>query len=294
MKRIASITVFALLFSLLTAILEVQGQGTSSADIGNKKDVTLEESKNGFFFITPFYQFTKFKELELTSHTSKHTHAEGVTTITDDSEEINDYNDVFDTEYHNSMSGLKIGYQMRNGFGLSGYVGLDHYQLKTYIAPNNGQQVGSDMPAITLGSSVSYKTVVYDKLTVMAMVDFNFSKSNSEDVDNNTLFDISSSYFHSFYWDANLVLGYPIGSFIPYAGIGFTELYVKTIHEEQFTTDEDGVEFLEKAEFDADYKGSSFYGFAGVEYLINQNLSVYLRSSFINPVRATIGFRIMI
>ncbi len=292
MKKNATI---ALLLLLCTTIVSAQTPVTLIADTTNSKDAATEQPKNGFFFITPFYQFTKFTELELTSHTNKYKLAEGESTFEFPSEDIDEYNNNFDTKYQNSMNGLRIGYQMNNGFGISAYVGLDHYQLKSWMSYDNAQQVSSDLPAITIGTILNYQRVIYDKLTVMAMFEYNFSKSNSENVVNNTSHEISSSYFHSMYWDLNLVLGYRIGSFVPYAGIGFTELYAKTIQEEQFiTTNEDGIEFLEKTEFDSNFKGSAFYGFAGIEYLINQNLSIYLRSSFINPVRASIGFRIMI
>jgi hypothetical protein len=70
---------------------------------------------------------------------------------------------------------------------------------------------------------------------------------------------------------------------------------VNSVHEEKIlTTNDSGNEVFNYTEFDSHYRGSAIYGFAGLEYCFNKNLAVYVRSSFPNPVRATLGLKIIL
>jgi len=90
-------------------------------------------------------------------------------------------------------------------------------------------------------------------------------------------------------------MAYRIHRFLPLAGVGFTQQFVHPVTTEQLLTqDDNGNDFYEKTEFDSHYRGSAIYGFAGMEYFINEKLSVYARSSFLNPFRMNLGLRIIL
>jgi hypothetical protein len=83
--------------------------------------------------------------------------------------------------------------------------------------------------------------------------------------------------------------------FLPYAGAGFTQQFVNTVHEEEIQTTNNAGDFVYNyTEFDSHFKGTAFYGFAGLEFSFNKNLTIYVRSSFPNPVRANVGLRIVL
>lgn len=246
------------------------------------------------FYITPFYQFTQFKELKLTLHTNRYKLYEGEYEYEYPQEDLDEYNDNYGTEYQNNMYGLRVGYQTIVGFSLSGFIGFDNYGFKSWISKNGNQYNSTNKPAVTYGAALDYRAPIYGKLIGMAMLTYNYVKSKEADQTNSNGNPISSINFTSSYWEMNLVLGYPLGSFLPYAGAGYTELYVSSVQEEVISNTENGEVFYDKIEFDSNFKGKSFYGFAGVQYNLSKNLSVYARSSFPNPLRGSLGLKIIL
>jgi len=265
----------------------------------DRADTSGNEKIKGsnFFYVTTFYQFTQFKNLELISHLNNHKLYEGNTSYQYPQEDIDEYNNNYDTEYQNNMYGLKVGYYMEFGLRVSGYVGLDQYSFKSWISQDGHQYNKTDKPAITYGFAVDYQNVLYQKLMGMAMFTYNYTsaKPDNAQLTNNSGNPISSISFTSGYWELNLVLGYPLGNFLPYAGAGYTDLYVDAVHEEVIpNTLDNGEVFYDRMEFNSKFKGKSVYGFAGVIYQFNKNLSMYVRSAFSNPLRANVGLTIIL
>jgi len=258
-------------------------------------DVSHSTQKKGTFFITPFYEFTRFKKLELVSHTNNYMLWQGETSYDFTSDEIKKYNDNYGTEYTNSMTAVKVGYQLVDGLGVSGYAGVNHFDFKSWVSEGNTQTVSTKYPALTLGLSVDYVKRIGEKLAAMAMGSYNYCNTGTVAVDNNSGQDITSSSLKSMYWEMNLVLAYPCRKLLPYVGVGFTQQFVNSVHEEKIpTTNNQGEEVFNYTEFNSHFRGSAFYGFAGVSYRFAQNLSIYARSSFLNPLRANVGLRIVL
>lgn len=61
---------------LLNSIISASNDFSNKGDSTNN-EVSCEDQNNGEFFITPFYQFIRFKELKLSSHTSHYRLYEG-------------------------------------------------------------------------------------------------------------------------------------------------------------------------------------------------------------------------
>lgn len=264
----------------------------------NTKEDTLKSDKTnpkGFFFISPFYQFTNFTKLKLDSHTNYHKLIEGNTTYHFPQEDIDEYNNHYETEYTNNMAGIKFGYQMPIGLGGSIYIGLDHYNFKSWISKEYHQSHSSDFPAITIGFALDYKTNVYEKLLLKSIFSYNYCRTNDTKIKNSSGEDILSAHLETQYWELNLVLGYPMGSFLPYAGAGYTKMWVNAKQKEQIDyLDENGTKLTNETEFDSRFSNDAFYGFAGIEYLLSKNLSIYVRGSFPNPLRANCGMKIIL
>lgn len=257
--------------------------------------VSRTTHKKGTFFITPFYEFTRFKNLELVSHTNNYKLWQGETSYDFTDEEIKEYNDAYNTEYYNSMTAIKIGYHAMDGLGISGYVGVNHFDFTSWMSAESSQSHGSDNPALTLGLAIDYQKAIGDKLTSVAQVSYNYCKTATVDVDNSSGQDITSSAFTSMYWEMNLALAYHYKKLMPYAGAGVTQQYVNSVHEEKTETTNDlGETVYNLTEFDSSFKGSAFYGFAGLGYTVSKDLSIYARCSFANPLRVNVGFRIVL
>lgn len=161
------------------------------------------------------------------------------------------------------------------------------------MSDENTQNSSTHYPALTYGLAVDYEKSITGKLAAMAICSYNYCSTGTVHVDNNTGSNINSSSLKSMYWDMNLVLAYSCKKLLPYAGIGFTQQFVNSVHEEIIPTTNDlGKDVNEFIEFDTHYRGSAFYGFAGLSYRFTQNLEVYARSSFLNPIRANVGLRI--
>lgn len=268
---------------------------SSPATAGTTPDLSMNTHKKGLFFLSPFFEFTQFKELEMTSHTNHYRTWEGESSYEFPEEDIKEYNDNFDTEYLSSMTAIKAGYQIRDGLGISGFVGVNHFNLKSWINDENSQILSTDYPALTLGLAVNYQKALGKKLTGLTMLSYNYCTTGSVSVDNNSDETVVSSSLTALSWEANLALAYRFKNFLPFAGLGFTQQFVHSKTEEQIPdTNETGEEVFNHVEFDSRFSGTSFYGFAGLEYLINEHLSINARSSFMNPLRANIGLRIVL
>jgi hypothetical protein len=249
----------------------------------------------GVFFITPFYEICYFNRLKLVSHSNDYTVPEGEHTYVYSDEDIKEYNDYYGTEYHNSMVGVKVGYQVLDGLGVSAYAGVNHFLFKSWVAPENTMTFNADYPAFTLGANADYIKNINDRLKAMALVAYNFTKTPSVEVANNAGPDVVDSKLTSMYWAADLVMAYQVKKFLPYAGVGFMQQFVNPVAtEETIIQDDNGADFTEKTKFESHYKGSAFYGFAGLEYAINKKLSIYVRSSFPEPLRVNTGINIIL
>ena len=252
--------------------------------------ISLEGKRQGTFFITPYFQYTNFQKLKLTSHSNHYKLYEGERSDVSPPSDIDKYNDNYDTEYENNMYGIKIGYQLLENIGVNVYAGFDNFNFKSWISHENNQSHRTDRPAMTFGLSLNYETFIYDKIMAMATTDFNYFTTNAASINSNSGEAITSVGFESVYWECNLVLGYPLGDFLPYAGVGYTELYLNAVHEEQILISApNGEDFYNKTEFDSNFNGKAFYGFGGLQYNLSKRLSIYARSSFPNPLRANFG-----
>jgi hypothetical protein len=287
MKKASNVLIAILTFLIFAVNTSGQSQDDSV--------VNLQIHKQGTFYLSPFYEYTQFKELELVSHTNHYKLYEGNADYTFTDEEIQEYNDNFDTEYQNSLVGVKVGYQVLDGLGVNAYFGVNHFNFKSWVSDENTQTYSNEYPEFTLGLSADYKRNIYENLTAILNFNINYSKSGSSVIDNNSGENVVSSQLTASFWEADLAFAYSINKFHPFAGIGYTEQHVNSLHEESIlTSDENGNDFYNKTEFDSDYKGNSVYGFAGLEYSFSENLSMYARSSFMNPLRANVGIRIIL
>jgi len=299
MKKPTTLFFLALIiFSFaLNGMAQTTGQGSQNLPAGRSPENGISHTgpKKGSFFITPFYEFTSFKKLELVAHTNNYKLWEGETSYTYSNEDITEYNNSFNTEYYNSMTGIKLGYQLTEGFGLSGYVGVNHFNFNSWMSDESSQSHGSDYPALTLGAAIDYQKAITETFTAFSLLSYNFCKTATVDVDNNSGQDITSSSFKSMYWEINLALAYHYKKLIPFAGAGFTQQFINSVHEEKIAVTNDlGKDVFNLTEFDSNFKGSAIYGFAGLAYKVSKNLSVYGRCSFINPVRANAGIKIVL
>lgn len=193
------------------------------------------------------------------------------------------------------MTGIKVGYQAMDGLGISGYLGVNHVNFKSWISDENTQTINSNYPALTLGLAVDYQKAINDKFAAMAMFSYNYCTTGSVAVDNTSGEEVNSSKLKSMYYEVNLVLTYHYKKLLPYVGAGFTQQFVNPVFEEKIlTTNDSGEEVYNLTEFDSHFMGSAVYGFAGLEYRFNNNLAIYVRSSFPNPVRTNLGLRIIL
>lgn len=259
----------------------------------NENGIIHAGQKKGSFFIIPFYEVTSFKKLKMISHTNNYKLWQGESSYTFTKDEIAEYNNNFDTEYQNSMTGIKFGYQLMDGMGVSTYVGVNYLDAKTWVADENEHAISSSYPALTLGLAVDYQKAITDKLAAMAMLSYNYCSTGSVAVDNTSGEDVNSSSMKTMYYEMNLVLAYHYKRLLPYVGAGFTQQFMNTLHEEEIPTTNDLEEdVFNYTEFDSQFRGSSIYGFAGLEYSLIKNVSIYARSSFVNPLRVNVGFKI--
>lgn len=299
MRKQTTILFLVLIAGIIALNSKAQSPGSGNqsmpAAISAENGSSLGAQKKGAFLLTPFYEFTSFKKLELISHTNHYNLWQGESSYDFTSDEIQEYNDNFDTEYNNSMTGIKVGYQAMEGLGISGYLGVNHVNFKSFISDENTQTINTDNPALTLGLAVDYKKAINDKFAGIAMFSYNYSTTGSVAVDNTSGEDVTSSSLKSMYYEANLVLAYHYKKLLPYVGVGFTQQFVNSVHEEKILTTNDlGEAVYNTTEFDSNFRGSAVYGIAGLEYCFNKNLAMYVRCSFPNPVRANIGLRIVL
>jgi len=251
--------------------------------------------KKGKFFITPFYQYSHFTKLKMTSEKNNYHVIDGDYSTTFSSDEVNDYNDNYGTNYTSSMVGIRVGYQVFKGLGVNGFVGVSQFNFKSWVSEENTQTASTRYPALLLGVAIDYDLPITKKLSAMALVSFNYCKSGGPETQNTSGEQVIASRLIDMYWEANLALGYRLGRFMPYLGAGVSQQFIHQVAKEQIpTTDDQGNPFYNTTEFDTHFNGLGVYGFAGVEYLITHNLSVYIRGAYPNPARATTGLRIIL
>jgi hypothetical protein len=270
--------------------MHIKAQAPGDADM-----VIEKGQKKGTFYISPFYEFTNFKELELTEHTNTYSLPEGTFTDEYTQEDIDDYNEAYGTEYLSSTAGIRFGYMLLDGLGINAYAGVTHYDFRSWVSEYNTMYLSSQSPALSFGVTFEYQKAVSKKLSVISILRHNYVVSSTPHVNVNFSEDVTSSNLTSHYWEFDLALSYDLGKFQPYIGGGYTQQFVHSDFTEEFlTSDNDGNEYWDISNFDGHYSGASFFGFAGLEYSLNPGASVYIRSSFINPFRANIGFKIFL
>jgi hypothetical protein len=283
-------------FTLLPALLIALNSnifGQAGEPETTSSNTTLDGHEKGVFFIAPNYQYAKYNSLKLISNTNHFEGEEGESTYAYTDKDITDYNNAFDTEFLNSKTALKIGYQVLDGLGVSATIGASHFNFKSWASGESEQNSTTQRPALTLGLALDYEKNVYEKFTIFSMLSTHYIGSKTIIVDNNSGEDVVSSNFRAFNWEFDVAMAYPVGKFTPYAGAGFTQMYVNSIHKEQtLTTDINGADFYNTMEFDAHYRESSFYGIAGLEYRLGKFVSVYGNSTFTNPLRVNGGIKL--
>jgi hypothetical protein len=303
MKIIITFKQMKTVLVLLALLISVQSNGqtpvrenpTAGVAVNPKDDSKDPEVRKGVFFITPFYEVSYFDNLKLVSHTNYYTVPEGEATYVYSDEDIKNYNDHYGTEYHSSMAGIKVGYQVLDGLGVSAYAGVNHFFFQSWVSQENTQTFNADYPAITLGVTADYMKNINDRLKALALASCNYTTTGSVEVTNTTGLDVVSSRLNSMYWAVDLVMAYQVKKFLPYAGVGFMQQFVNPVTtEEQIIQDDTGANFTEKTKFDSHYQGLALYGFAGLEYSFSQKLSIYMRSSFPNPFRVNTGIKIIL
>ena len=102
----------AFLFFLLYATgrtqdIVTENQVSNTVSIANNNAV-----QKGDFFITPFYEFTRFQKLKLISNTNYYHYWDQESSEELSEDIINRYNDFYGTEYINSLVGIKMGYEV--------------------------------------------------------------------------------------------------------------------------------------------------------------------------------------
>ena len=287
------IPLIAFLGFMLYSTGSSQTTGAGSQLLNPISEVNQAVPKKGNFFITPFYRYCRFENLELISLSGKTT-LPGKTVVNDfTDEEINDYNYNFGTAYKYSMTGLRIGYQLTDGLGVSAYSGINHFNFESWISEENKQSMSTEYPSFTAGVDVDYIMKVKNSLYAMALVSYNFTTSRSVTINSELTEEVVESQIQSSYYEANLALAYKLGRFTPYAGGGYTLQLVNPVNTEQYTTsDPEGNPYTEVVEYDSHFRGDAIYGFAGLDFLLSPKMSVFARGAFINLYRLSFGIKL--
>lgn len=280
---------------LLYFQVNAQSPGTESPALNPNPVSNLAGPKKGNFFITPYFELTHFKDLKLVEQTNYHKLVEGEFSDVYQQEDLDGYNNNYGTSYQSGLSGIKIGYQLFEGFGISAYGGMTHFSFKSWESDENTQYLSTQYPAVSFGAGMDYQKKIYEKLAVKSLFSVNYCFTGTPSTNPNSTDKVLSSNLESMFLELDLALAYPLGKFLPYAGAGYTQQFVNSVYKLQIlTTDDIGNDFYNETEFDSHFKGSSFYGFVGLEYRLNKGASVYLRSSFPNPLRSNLGFNILL
>jgi len=288
-----------LLLAVLGCLLYNQGNaqspGTESPALNPDQEGSNSIHKKGAFFITPYYEYNQFKTLELVKHTNWYSLAEGKSYEEFPQEDLDSYNEDYGTEYQSGMAGLKIGYQILDGFGINVYAGATRFNFKSWVSDNNTQYLSSQYPAVSFGLALDYNKIIAKKIILIASISNNYTITSAPVVKINSSNKILSSTLRAMYWEIDAAAAYPLGRFLPFAGVGFTQQFVKSAYTEQIlTTEADGTDFYDEIKLESHYLGSAFYGFAGIEFRLKQDVSLLMKSSFPDPYRATLGFRIIL
>lgn len=146
---------------------------------GNLSGPNSPTGEKGAFFVTPFFMYTHFDNLKLVSHVNTYTLWEGESNYTYSGEEINNYNNICQTRYSQSMTGIRAGFQAKKGLGISVYAGINHFTFYSWEGFGNTQTSSAEYPAFTSGLALDYKKAVSGNLMVLAFVSGNFCSTKS-------------------------------------------------------------------------------------------------------------------
>ena len=280
---------------LVSCFLAIGSIAQTTLSDSNPTEITQDKKVKGFFFITPIYQYSYFDNIELESNTNYYTMPEGNSSDVFSEEDISEYNNQFGTSYNSSMLGLKIGYQVLDGLGISAYAGINHFNFESWKTEDNEQSLVTEYPSLTMGVYVDYEIKVNSFLSALTFLSYNYTTTRSVLVENKFSENVATSKIKTNSWEANIAMVYRAGKFLPYAGVGFAQCFLNTVIQEEIQfIDEEGQPFTEKIEFDSHFKGQAFYGLIGMEYLFNKNFSVYTRVAFPNPARLSLGIKFII
>jgi len=281
---------------LLLSINPIIGQAQSKNELpeqGISNSGLQDIIEKGSFFITPYYQFSHFKNLKLISHTNTYELYEGNSFYKFPDDEIAEYNDNFKTEYTNNLAGIRLGYQVLNGVSVSAFVGMNSFVAKSWISEEGAQKASTQYPSFTFGGAVNYYKKLKDNLFLIGFGSITYINTSNLKEENDAAEEIIASKIDALYWDADLALTIKLGKFFPYAGVGFTQLFLEKVTTEQIPVlDDNENPFYNKTIFDSNVRGNGIYGFAGFEYKLLKKLSIYARGTFPHPVRITTGVKI--
>jgi hypothetical protein len=170
---------------------------------------------------------------------------------------------------------------------------VNHFVAKSWISEESSQKASTKYPSFTYGGALNLYKKLGDKVFLIGFSSITCINSSNLNEENDAAEEIITSKIDALYWDVDLALTYPLGKFFPYAGVGFTQLFLQKVTTEQIPgTDDEGNPFNNEVTFNSRIRGNGVYGFAGVEYKLSPLLSVYARGTFPNPVRITTGVKI--
>ncbi len=299
MRKSATFFLLSVLLIIINQQINAQMLNSDSmkTEINNSALDKNSNSKThkGTFFITPFYQYCSFGNIEMSSLSGKYTFPDKIVLNDFGEEEINDYNNNYGSAYNYSMAALMIGYQLTEGFGISVYGGVKHLNFESWISEDNNHNMVSEYPSFTSGISADYLLKIKNSFYAVALLSYNFTTSSSISVNSDMSEEVLKSHIKSSFCEANLALAYKTGRFTPYLGMGYTLQFVHPVYTEQYTTnDEDGIPFTVDVEFDSQYRGDAIYGFAGVDYLLSPKITFFARGAFFELNRLSFGIKLTI
>lgn len=288
--------IFYIVLIVFISINSLRAQEQTNEELpglGNSNSGVPLILKKGSFLITPYYQYSQFKNLRMVSHSNKYEVVEGTATYDFPDDEIAEYNDNFKTEYTNNLVGIRFGYNFSKGISTSVFAGVNKFSAKSWISEENSQVVNTKYPSFTFGGTLNYFYQLQEKFFLIGYSSITYLNTSELQNENDAAEEIIASKIDALYWDADVALTYQFGKFFPYAGVGFTQLFLQKVTTEQIpVTDDYGNPFNNKVTFDSHFRGNGVYGFAGFEYKFLPSLTIYARGTFPNPVRITTGVKI--
>lgn len=279
--------------AILLSCIGVQAEEKASKNQNVSSAVNFESLQRGSFFIEPFYEFSEFESLKMTSFKIKNKTYEGNSSYKFSNDDLDFYNEDFDTTSKHNVYGAKIGYDWDIGLSIYGSLGAMYFSHDSWESQGSKHEQSSHNPGYSVGLGVDYEKTIYKGLTGFAKGAYNYSKATSIDVDSISGEDVYDAKFETNTWDINLGLGYQFSRVHPYVGVGYTQTYQQSFHKEEIQAEMDtGAIYYNTTEIDAEFEQNDFYGFAGVDIKLNPTASMYVRSRFGDPFQATVGFKI--